>query len=295
MSGSCHVYSAMPGKFHLDRVRARRSFDLAADTYDEAAVLQREIGDRLVGRLDYIKLNPRRVLDLGAGTGHVAELLLDRYRKADVWAADFAPAMLRKVRKRGGWRRRPRTVCADAGALPWCDASFDLVVSNLMLQWCVPLDRYFAEIRRVVAADGLLMFSTFGPDTLRELRQAWGSVDAGQHVHEFPDMHDVGDSLLATGFSGPVMDMEMVTMTYSDLLGLMHDLKSIGAVNAAEERRRGLLGRQAFRLLERSYEQFRTSEALLPASYEIVYGHAWVPDAPAPTQLKENAIISITR
>jgi malonyl-CoA O-methyltransferase len=275
-------------EFQLDRRHARRSFDQAASSYDEAAVLQREIGDRLVDRLEYIRIEPKRVLDLGAGTGYVTGLLLDRYPGSEIWAMDFAPAMLQKVTCKRGWFRRPRRICADAGALPCRDASFDLVVSNLMLQWCLPLENYFAEIRRVLAADGLLMFSSFGPDTLKELRQAWAGVDDGWHVHEFVDMHDVGDALVATGFAGPVMDMEMITLTYRDLLGLMRDLKAIGAVNSSRERRRGLLGRQGYRRLCEAYERFRTAEHLLPASYEIIYGHAWVPDVPAPSVTKEN-------
>ncbi len=278
----------MPVDFTLDICGARRAFDAAAGSYDEAAVLQREVGERLVGRLDYIRIAPRRVLDLGAGTGHLTALLLDRYRKAEVWAADFAPAMLRRAQKRGGWRRRPKVVCADAGALPFADDCFDLVVSNLMLQWCLPQATYLAEIRRVVAANGLLMFSTFGPDTLKELRAAWAEVDGGRHVHEFMDMHDVGDALLATGFSGPVMDMEMVTLTYGELLGLMRDLKAIGAVNADAGRQRGLFGRQAYRRLCQAYERFRDAAGLLPATYEVVYGHAWVPDVPPPSSVKDN-------
>ena len=277
----------MPADFSIDTDRARRAFDAAADSYDEAAVLQREVGGRLVGRLDYIRHQPRRVLDLGAGTGHVSELLLRRYRKADVCAVDFAPAMLEKARRRGGWRRRPRVVCADAASLPFADASFDLLVSNLMLQWCLPLQDYLAEMRRVAAPNGLLMFSTFGPDTLKELRLAWREVDGGRHVHEFIDMHDVGDSLLATGFSGPVMDMEMITLTYREVLALMRDLKSIGAVNADEGRQRGLLGRGGFRRLCDAYERFRDGAGLLPATYEVVYGHAWVPDVPPPSRLEE--------
>lgn len=283
----------MPPDFNIDTCCARRAFDAAAASYDEAAVLQREVGERLASRLDYIRIAPRRVLDLGAGTGHLTALLLDRYRKAEIWGADFAPAMLQQTKKRGGWRRRPKVVCANAAALPFTDGSFDLVVSNLMLQWCMPQEAYLAEIRRVISGNGLLMFSTFGPDTLKELRLAWADVDRGRHVHEFLDMHDVGDALLATGFSGPVMDMEMVTLTYRELLGLIRDLKAIGAVNADTGRQRGLFGRQAYRRLCQAYDRFRDAAGLLPATYEVVYGHAWVPDVPPPSLVKENFPASV--
>ncbi len=277
----------MPAEFRIDRRRARRAFDAAADRYDEAAVLQREVGRRLMDRLGWVRLEPKRILDLGAGTGHLAALLLERYRRADVVAVDFAPAMLRHAQRRGRWRRRPRPVCADAMALPFADRAFDLLVSNLMLQWCMPIEPYLAEMRRVMAPDGLLMFSTFGPDTLKELRAAWAEVDGQPHVHEFIDMHDVGDALLASGFSGPVMDMEMITLTYDDVLSLMRDLKAIGAVNAAATRRRGLHGRRGHERLCRAYERFRDGAGRLPATYEVVYGHAWVPEAPPPSRVEE--------
>ncbi len=277
----------MPAEFRIDRHRARRAFDAAAASYDEAAVLQREVGERLAGRLDWIRIEPKTVLDLGAGTGHLCGLLLERYRRADVVAVDFSASMLDRARRRGRWRRRPRAVCADAVALPFADQTFDLLVSNLMLQWCLPLELYLVEMRRVMAPNGLLMFSSFGPDTLKELRAAWREVDDRPHVHEFADMHDVGDALLATGFADPVMDMEMITLTYEDVLSLMRDLKAIGAVNAAEERPRGLHGRQAYQRLCRAYERFRDGAGRLPATYEVLYGHAWVPEAPPPSRIEE--------
>lgn len=260
----------------IDKQQARRAFDRAADTYDAAAELQNEIGDRLVERLDYIRLQPRRILDLGSGTGLFAAALLKRYRKADVIALDIAERMLQRVQARGGWFRKPQCVCADAETLPFAGDSFDFIFSNLMLQWCTDLEATLAELRRVLAPGGLLMFTTFGPDTLMELRASWEAVDGYTHVNTFIDMHDVGDALMTTQWAEPVMDSERITVTYRALPALMQDLKHIGAHNVTAGRPRGLTGRDHMQQLGAAYERYR-SDGVLPASYEVVYGHAWSP------------------
>ena len=266
----------------LDMRSVRRAFERAAGHYDELGVLQKEIGARLFARLEYIKLQPQAVLDLGAGTGYFTAELLRRYKKAQVVAADFALPMLHQAgKRRAGLFRKPGLVCADAGFLPFADESFDLVFSNLMLQWCQPPERYFAELRRVIRPNGLLLFTSFGPDTLQELRGAWREVDDAIHVHEFQDMHDVGDALLQAGFAEPVMDMEMLTLTYLRLKDLLLDLKGVGAAYAAADRSRGLLGKQRYTTLEAAYEKCRGQDERLPASYEVVYGHAWAPPVSA--------------
>ena len=266
----------MSEKNTIDKQQARRAFNRAAASYDAVAELQNEIGDRLIERLDYVRLQPARILDLGAGTGFFSSALLKRYRKADVVALDLAENMLRQVQSRGGWFRKPRCVCADGESLPFADDSFDFIFSNLMLQWCVDLDATLAELRRVLAPGGLLMFTTFGPDTLMELRASWEAVDGFSHVNSFVDMHDVGDSLVNTRWAEPVMDSERITVTYRELSTLMQDLKQIGAHNVTRGRARGLTGRQRMQQFAAAYEQYR-AEGVLPASYEVVYGHAWSP------------------
>ena len=266
----------MSEKNTIDKQQARRAFNKAATSYDAVAELQNEIGDRLIERLDYVRLQPARILDLGAGTGFFSSALLKRYRKADVVALDLAENMLRQVQSRGGWFRKPRCVCADGESLPFADDSFDFIFSNLMLQWCVDLEATLAELRRVLAPGGLLMFTTFGPDTLMELRASWEAVDGFTHVNSFVDMHDVGDSLVNTRWAEPVMDSERITVTYRELSTLMQDLKQIGAHNVTLGRARGLTGRQRMQQFAAAYEQYR-AEGVLPASYEVVYGHAWSP------------------
>lgn len=257
-----------------DKALARRSFELAAAGYDQAAVLQKEVGQRLLERLDLMKMQPSRVLDLGAGTGQCLPGLFERYAKAEVVALDIAFPMLGHARKKGRWLRRPRCVCADAEKLPFTDNSFDLVFSNLMLQWCVDLQSTFQELQRILRPGGLLLFSSFGPDTLRELRESWQSVDAFSHVNAFVDMHDVGDALVSARFTDAVMDVERVTLTYPDVLKLMRELKQIGAHNVTGGRPRGLTGKANMHRVIASYERFRR-DGVLPASYEIVNGHAW--------------------
>lgn len=262
-------------RFSIDKRQARRAFARAADTYDAAAVLQHEIVDRMLERLDYVRLQPRRILDIGCGTGRASEALLRRYPRADVVALDFALPMLEHARRRGRWLRRPRCLCGDMDRLPLGAQSFDLVFSSAAIQWSADPAAALAEMHRVLRPGGLLMFSSFGPDTLHELRAAWAEVDGMPHVHPFIDMHDYGDMAVAAGLADPVMDVERLTLTYANTNALMRDLKAIGANNAASDRVRRLTGRARLRALTEAYERFRDTSGRLPATYEVIYGHAW--------------------
>lgn len=271
--------------WQLDRAAVRRAFERAAPTYDAAAVLQKEMAVRLIDRLAFIKLQPSAVLDAGCGTGYALADLQQRYPKARLTALDHAPAMLRQARAREGivnrlWARlfgdQRAYVCGDLAALPLAANSQDLVFSNATLQWCNDLPRVFAEIVRVLRVDGLLMFTTFGPDTLQELRAAFASVDARPHTHRFLDLHDLGDLLMQAGFSDPVMDREVLTLTYDTARDMMRDLKAIGAHNASSGRLRGLQGKTRWAKLNAELERFRR-QGKLPATYEVIYGHAWKP------------------
>lgn len=267
----------------LDKKSVRAGFARAAAHYDTAAILQREIADRLLARLDYMRIAPRCVLDLGCGTGYATGLLAKCYPRARVLALDLAQAMTAAAQARvvprlpfglGRVLRRSRFITGDAEALPFADDSIDLVFSNLALQWCDP-DAVFRECRRVLKPGGLFLFTTFGPDTLKELRAAWRAVDADPHVHAFIDMHDLGDALVRARFADPVMDVEPLTLTYPDVPGVLRDLKTIGAHNAVAVRRSTLTGKAHFARFVQAYEVFRRADGRLPASYETVYGHAW--------------------
>ncbi len=261
----------------IDKQQARLAFERAADTYDSAAVLQRQTGEQMLERLDLIRLQPRVVLDVGCGTGVATAALARRYKKAQILALDFALPMLRHTRRRGSWLRRPTCICGDAEQLPFLDHSVDLICSNAAIQWCIDLEGTFREFLRVLRPGGLLMFTTFGMDTLKELRQAWEAVDGHSHVSPFPDLHDVGDALVRARFADPVIDVDRLTLTYREVSGLMRDLKQIGAHNVTTHRQRGLTGKGRMRAMIEAYEAFRRN-GLLPATYEVVHGHAWAPE-----------------
>ncbi len=269
-------------EFAIDKKMVRRAFSRAAAGYDASAVLQREVCTRMLERLDFIRLKPARLLDAGSGTGWGGRQLAERYPDAEIISLDIAIGMLQNAKGRASWwqklfgGRRQMAVCADVEALPLMSNSVEMVWSNLALQWCNDLPATFVELHRVLKSEGLAMFSTFGPDTLKELRQAFNGVDDKNHLNRFADMHDIGDMLVQAGFSEPVMDMEYITLTYDDVRGVLQDLKAIGAHNTTEGRGRGLMGKAAFGRLLANYEKLRR-DGKLPATYEIVYGHAWKP------------------
>ena len=269
----------MPEARVPEKHAVRRSFERAAATYDKHAVLQREVGTRLAQHLDPIRIEPRDVVDLGCGTGEAFAELARRFPAADLVVIDFAHAMLAQARTRTpAWKRllrakAPRLVCGDAERLPLGPGRAQLVFSNLALQWCRP-DQVFAEVARVLEVGGLFIFSTFGPDTLKELRAAFAAVDPFEHVNPFVDMHDLGDLLVHAGLAEPVMEMEVLTLEYASVEAVARDLKAIGAGNALPGRARGLSGRERWQRMVERYERERRGDTL-PATYEVVYGHAW--------------------
>ena len=248
----------------IDRRAARRRFERAAKTYPEFSRLEGEVAGRMLERLDYIRLEPRRILD--AGSGPPRRGLPKRYPKAMVVALDFSLAMLPRP---GFWRwmtgERFASVCADMHSLPLADASVDLVWSNMALHWLSDPLSALREFRRVLSPSGLLMFSTLGPDSLKELRAAAG---AGR-VHAFIDMHDLGDMLLAVGLAAPVMDMELLSFDYPDADTLLGDLRGSGQTSVRTDRPRGLAGRSFTKRLRRALGDRPR------ATFEVVYGHAW--------------------
>lgn len=272
----------------LDKAQTRMAFRRAADTYDDSAVLQREVAKRMLDRLELIKRRPERVIDVGCGTGFCGQVLEKRYKGVTIVGIDVAESMLTAAKTKTRWRSRQRFVCGDAEYVPLTAGSADMVVSNLTLQWCDP-DKVFKEFARVLRPGGLLMFSSFGPDTLKELRAAWRSVDDQPHVHAFIDMHDLGDALVRAGFADPVMDVEHFTLTYPDVMTVLHDLKNLGAHNVDEGRARGLTGKTRFARFRSAYES-QACDGLIPASFEAVYGHAWLPEAGATRKATDGSV-----
>lgn len=275
----------MPESKAYDKRRIHRNFERAAPEYDSANPLSGEVCSRMLERLDLVRVVPARILDFGCGTGVVSRALARRYPRAQIAALDFCLPEL-QLQRRGGFLARARElvrgrsplscVCADFERLPVASGVIDFVVSNLALHWCDAPQLVVAELQRVLRAGGLLMFTTLGPDTLKELAQASLDGDGRSPVHTFPDMHDLGDMLIRGGFADPVMDMEHITLTYLDLDDLFRDLRASGGMSARVGRA-GLRTPRWRRRLAQRYESFRR-DGRLPATFEIVYGHAWKPE-----------------
>lgn len=248
----------------------------ASAAYDQAAVLARLVGTRMAERLDYMKILPQRMADIGCATGDGIRALRARYPKAQALAIDVSLPMLHGVRAHNSrftrlFNRGPQLVNADARALPLADNTLDFVWSNLMLHWLDDPLPALREIHRVMATGGLLMFATLGPDSLLELRAAMQKAGADDTARRFPDMHDIGDMLVAAGFADPVMDMEMVNFSYRHPRQFLADQRHLGVRDA-------FLGQQSFRTWRKVFSAWpRNHEGRWPLRFEIVYGHAWKP------------------
>lgn len=254
----------------IDKQKVAESFDRAAITYDQWATIQKNIGDNLLERLQWLKLQPEHILEVGTGTGRLSRALSQEYKTANVYAIDISTNMLTEAAKHS----KQHFICADAAQLPIADNSIDLLVSNLMLQWCEDINSVIQEFARVLKPDGALLFSSFGPDTLKELRASWATVDDAVHVNSFIDMHHYGDSLLQAGLKNPVMDVDRLQWQYQEVKALMMELKNIGAHNINSDRQRGLMGKDKFQAMIAAYEQYRLKDELLPVTYEVIYGYA---------------------
>ena len=246
--------------------QVRSAFNKASSQYDEHAFLQKEIASRLDAKLEVISGKSNVILDLGSGTGLLSKQLSKRFPESQLVCLDFAHQSL-------AHNLANSKICADANHLPLADNSVDMVISSLMMQWCPDIKQLFSEIHRVLKNDGLILFSTFGPDTLKELKKSWSVVDNETHVNTFTDMHDIGDQMLGAGFQSPVMEMEKLTLTYQTVTDLLRDLKVIGA-QTVSARSKSLMGKDKFQLMIKMYESYRI-DGKLPATYEVIYGHAW--------------------
>jgi len=249
--------------------RVRNSFNNASSKYNENAFLQNEIASRLSEKLKVISIKPESIIDLGSGTGFLSEKTANIFPDASLICLDFAQQSLIK-------NTQKLKVCADAYQLPFKSNSIDFVISNLMMQWCPDLKTLFDECHRVLKPQGLILFTTFGPETLKELKRSWSVVDKEAHVNEFIDMHDIGDQMIQSGFQSPIMEMEKLTLTYEKVLDLMKDLKGIGA-QSVENRSKSLTGKTKFNKMIEMYESYREN-GKIPATYEVIYGHAWKND-----------------
>lgn len=252
-----------------------KAFNQQAHTYELAAKAQQEMGERLFERLQYLKINPARILDLGCGPGRFSQQLTKLFPKAQVVGLDLAHAMVLQAKKKQGWRRKWSLVTADMLHMPFPSGVFDLVFANQAIHWASPLKQVFRELNRVMNVNGCLMFTTLGPDTFKELKNAWSEVDSFAHVNEFPDMHDIGDLLMAEQFLEPVVDMENLCLHYESLPKLVRSLQAQGVKNINPQRQGGLTGKESWKQFTANYDKLVTEQGKYPLSYEVVYGHAW--------------------
>lgn len=254
----------------IEKQKVAESFDRAALTYDQWITIQKNIGDNLLERVQWLGIQPENILEVGTGTGRLTRALSKQYKDANLYAVDISSKMLTQA----ATMSNQNFICADAAQLPIADNSIDILVSNLMLQWCEDINSVIQEFARVLKPDGALFFSSFGPDTLKELRASWATVDDAIHVNSFIDMHHYGDSLLQAGLKNPVMDVDRLQWQYKEVKALMRELKNIGAHNINSERSRSLMGKHKFQTMIAAYEEYRLKDGLLPVTYEVIYGHA---------------------
>jgi malonyl-CoA O-methyltransferase len=266
------------------------AFDRIAGIYDRHAALEREVGDRLLERLAFQRREPQRIVDLGSGTGHCSLLLKRRFRAAEVIGLDASLGMSRQLRKRSSRFRPLRPVVADLARLPLAERSADLLFSNLALQWCTDFAALWEDFRRVLRPGGLLLFSTLGPDSLQELRLAGGYEPDSPRARRFADMHDIGDTLLAAGFSQPVMDSEHITFEYRRFETLAEDLEATGAgthfADWGDGSRAGSALEHAYRSLLR--------EGRYPLTWEVLYGVAYGPEEGQPVKSRQGDVAAFS-
>ena len=252
-----------------------KAFNKHAHEYEHAAKVQQEIGARLIERLQYFKISPKRILDLGCGPASFTRELAALYPKAQIVGLDLAHNMLIQAKKKQSLWRKWSLVGADMQNMPFANGLFDLVFANQVLHWGGPLMEVFRELNRVMNANGCLIFTTLGPDTFKELKTAWIDVNHYAHTNEFPDMHDIGDSLMAEHFQDPVMDMELLSVHYATLPKLLRALKAQGVKNINPQRNQGLTGKTGWKVFEKNYTERHMVNNKFPLTYEVVYGHAW--------------------
>ncbi len=281
MSQLIHSASRLPiNMTHVRQQFARRGM------LEDARFFNDEIAARMIDRLGYIKVNPQQIVDAGCGPGNALYLLASRYPQASITGVDHCTSFIAHCESefqikglksllhklKGG--QNFAFACADMASMPMAPESVDMIWSNLALHWHRRPHDVIREWRRVLRTSGLAMFSCLGPGTFKEVRTAVTVAGIQTQTMQFVDMHDFGDILLENGFMDPVMDQEVITLTYRTVDALLKDVRGLGG-NPSEDRASGLKGRGWYQRLRDGLEQGRGSDGLLRLSLEVAYGHAW--------------------
>jgi len=273
-----------------DTREIRQTFNRVADCYDRHAALEQEVCRRLLERCEFLRRPPQRILDLGCGTGSGSQALKRKFRQAQVIGLDIAPAMLVRLRRRASLLRPLRPVCGDLARLPFGPASMDLLFASMAVHWSPDLPALFDECRRVLRPDGMLLFATLGPGSLRELGEAWTAAGAAASVTPLPDLMEVGDALMAAGFREPVMDMERIILQYSGFAALARELECTGTAQ--------LVGGWAdWPALQQSLEAAlgaQVDNGRIPLTFEVVYGTAFGPPEGQPRRTADGEVATFS-
>lgn len=259
----------------ISKQQVAKSFSRSASQFEKHAFFHKEIAERLLERLELMNSKPKAILDAGCGTGVCTRALKNKFPKSNIVGIDIAEGMIEEALKKQSFFKKNEYQVADIESLPFSSGSFELVFSNLALLWLENPEVGLAELNRVLKPGGLLIFSTLGPGSLIELRESWQRIDSNIHINHFADMQVMGDAVHKSGFENTVIDRDLLTLKYKTLTGMMRDIKLSGAHNMHESRSKGLLGRSAFEKLVKYYEGERLDDGGLPATFEVVYGHAW--------------------
>tara|TARA_Y100000817_G_scaffold300694_1_gene279983 strand:- start:143 stop:970 length:828 start_codon:yes stop_codon:yes gene_type:complete len=251
------------------KTRVRNSFDSKAKYYDKFAKIQKLVAQRMIERLEIINITPKRILDLGCGTGILARLLKEKYKSCNVVSVDLSLRMLKICKEK---KIQSSLLCCDIEDLPLRKNSFDLIISSFTFHWCENIVKVLKDVEKCLDEKGIFFFSTLGPDSLIELKESFLAIDSMPHVNEFIDMHHYGDILSDLNFLDPVMDIENITLKFNNFFAAMNSIRKIGANTLAKQSSKSLNKSQVKDLIL-NYPQ--TPDSKYPLSYEVIYGTAW--------------------
>tara|TARA_B100000787_G_scaffold150662_1_gene123337 strand:+ start:259 stop:1059 length:801 start_codon:yes stop_codon:yes gene_type:complete len=260
----------------IDKDYKRKVFDRHAKTYDQYSSLQNKISDNLFKKLDLIELKPNLILDLGCGTGRNGRIMKEKYKNIKIINYDFSVNMLLEAKKKQYkiLDNKSDFVCGDIEELSFSENTFDVIWSTSSLQWCNNLSDIFKKAKVILKPGGLFIFSTFGPNTLFELRNITKKISNYQKTNNFLGALSIEDKLINEGFIDPIVDSEEFCLTYKDINKLFLDLRKIGATSGFKNRKIGLSGKSFLKLISDGYKEY-SYDGIFPATYEAIYGYAW--------------------